>query len=234
MATQTGSRKISVKKQEETLIDIKQVGNRTEQFFERYQKPLLYGIMAILAIAATYFAYNNLYKEPKQKEAIQAMYKAEQMMERDSFAQALNGGGYNGFLDIIKKYGGVPAGNLSKYYAGVCYINLGKFDDAVSQLESFSPAGSITPTMKNGLLGDAYSEKKDYAKALQSYKKAATEGDVDNLKAVYLKRYAMLSEIQHDVPSALEAYKTIKEKYSATDAARDIEKYIARAEGAKK
>ena len=234
MATQTGARKIITKKQDDTLIDIKEVSSQTEHFFEQYQKPLIYGALALLLLVGGYFAYKFLYKDPKQKEAIAAMYKAEQMMERDSFAQALNGGGVNGFLDIIKKYGSLPAGNLSKYYAGVCYMNLGKFDDAISQLESFSASGDITPSMKYGMLGDAYSEKKDFGKALKNYKSAASEGSVDDIKAMYLKRFGMLSEIQNDPASALDAYKTIKEKYSTTSDGRDIDKYIARAEAKKK
>ena len=175
-----------------------------------------------------------MYMLPKQKEAVQAMFKAEQMLERDSFAQALNGGGYNGFLDIVKKYGSTPAGNLAKYYAGVCYINLGKFDEAISQLESYAAEGQITPTMKYGLLGDAYAEKKDFAKALKNYKDAANSGGVETTKAMYLKRFALLSEIQHDPGAALEAYKTIRDKYSNTNDAQNIEKYIARAEATKK
>ena len=69
---------------------------------------------------------------------------------------------------------------------------------------------------------------------MKLYKEAANSGGIDDLKALYLKRYAMLSEVQNDMGSALDAYKEIKEKYALTSEARDIEKYIARAEAAKK
>ena len=88
--------------------------------------------------------------------------------------------------------------------------------------------------MKYGALADAYSEKQDFTKALKYYKEAASSGGVEDMKAFYLKRYAMLSEKQGDFSTALDAYKEIKEKYGMTGDARDIDKFIARAESKKK
>jgi tetratricopeptide (TPR) repeat protein len=177
------------------------------------------------------------YQGGNQTKAVQAMWKAEQMFERDSFSVALNnpeGVGQEGFLGIISKYGRTPAGNMAKYYAGVSYLHLGKFDEAIKYLDEFSPSGTVSPTMKYGALADAYSEKQDFGKALKYYKEAAGSGSIEDLKALYLKRYAMLSEKQGDVSAALSAYSEIKEKYATTAEGRDIEKFIARTEAKKK
>ena len=222
-------------KKEDVLIDVAEVTHEAQSWFDTYKKPLLIGLgVLVVAIAGTLWYKSNT--AANQKKAVTAMWHAEQMFEKDSFALALNnpGGGFEGFQGIASKYSGTPAGNLAKYYAGVCYLNLGKFDEAIQNLEDFSPSGVATPTMKYGALADAYSEKKDFAKALKYYKEAADAGGVDDLKAFYLKRYGMLSEIQNDAKSALEAYNTIKEKYATSSEGRDIEKYIARAEAAKK
>ncbi len=222
-------------KKEDVLIDVAEVTHEAQNWFETYKKPLLIGVVALAAGIAGWFWYQSNVAA-NQKKAVVAMYHAEQMFERDSFASALSnpGGGFEGFQGIASKYSGTPAGNLAHYYSGICYLNLGKFDEAIKALEDFSPTGEVTPTMKAGALADAYSEKKDFAKALKLYKEAANSGGIDDLKALYLKRYAMLSEVQNDMGSALDAYKEIKEKYALTSEARDIEKYIARAEAAKK
>jgi tetratricopeptide (TPR) repeat protein len=222
-------------KKEDVLIDVAEVTHEAQNWFETYKKPLLIGVVALAAGIAGWFWYQSNVAA-NQKKAVVAMYHAEQMFERDSFASALSnpGGGFEGFQGIASKYSGTPAGNLAHYYSGICYLNLGKFDEAIKELEDFSPSGEVTPTMKAGALADAYSEKKDFAKALKLYKEAANSGGIDDLKALYLKRYAMLSEVQNDMGSALDAYKEIKEKYALTSEARDIEKYIARAEAAKK
>ena len=57
------------------------------------------------------------------------------------------GGGFPGFSDIVKKYGGTDAGNAALYYAGVSSLNLGQFDAAISYLEDFSPCGNLLPSM---------------------------------------------------------------------------------------
>jgi tetratricopeptide (TPR) repeat protein len=221
--------------EDEVLINVADVTHEAQHWLEEYKKPLMYGGIALAVILAASLFYKN-YQSGNQVKAIQAMWKAEQMFEQDSFAVALTnpGGGYEGFLGIISKYGRTPAGNMAQYYAGVSYLQLGKFDEAIKHLDDFSPSGTVSPTMKNGALADAYSEKQDFGKALKYYKAAASEGAVEDLKALYLKRYAMLSEKQGDFSSALSAYNEIKEKYATTADGRDIEKYIARAEAKKK
>ena len=220
---------------DEVLVDIAEVTKETQHWLEVYRKPIIYGVVALFLLIGGWFAWNS-YVDSNQKKAVQAMWKAEQMFEQDSFALALNnpGGGYEGFLGIISKYGSTPAGNIAQYYAGVSYLQLGKFDEAIKHLDDFSPKGEVSPTMKYGALADAYSEKQDFTKALKYYKEAASSGGVEDMKAFYLKRYAMLSEKQGDFSTALDAYKEIKEKYGMTGDARDIDKFIARAESKKK
>jgi tetratricopeptide (TPR) repeat protein len=222
------------KEAEEVLVNVAEVTQDAQHWLETYKKPLMYGAIALVAIIGGSLAWKN-YQAGNQTKAVQAMWRAEQMFERDSFATALSTPeGGEGFLAIIGKYGSTPAGNIAKYYAGVSYLQLGKFDEAIKYLEDFSPSGAVSPTMKYGALADAYSEKQDFAKALKNYKEAASEGSVEDLKALYLKRYAMLSEKQGDVGSAVSAYKEIKEKYALSAEARDIDKFIARAEASKK
>jgi tetratricopeptide (TPR) repeat protein len=216
---------------EEVLIDVAEVTHEAQNWFDKNKKILLYGILAIAAvIGASIFWKMNV--ASNQKKAVAAMWKAEQLFERDSFATAINSTdvSVSGFQQILSKYGSTPAGNVSNLYSAISYMELGKFDDAIKFLEAFSPKGSIAPTLKYGLLGDAYSEKKDFAKALKMYKDAASEGSIEDLKAMYLKRYGQLSEVQNDAASALAAYTEVKTKYPLTNDARDIDKFIARAQ----
>ncbi len=220
---------------DDVLVDVAEVTKDAQHWLEVYKKPIMYGAIALVVLVGGWYAWKS-YVDSNQKKAVQAMWKAEQMFEQDSFAVALSnpGGGYEGFLGISSKYGSTPAGNLSHYYAGICYLQLGKFDEAIKQLEDFSPSGEVSPTMKYGALADAYSEKQDFNKALKYYKEAASSGGIEDMKAFYLKRYGMLSEKQGDAGTALDAYKEIKLKYGTTSDARDIDKYIARAESKKK
>lgn len=223
-------KKQEVRRADETLIDIVEVREQAGDFFERYRTIIL-GVGSVLLLAIIgWFAYNQFYLKPKQQEAIDQMFQAQIQFERDSFQLALvnPGGGYIGFLDIIDNYGGTPAANLANYYAGVCYLHLGKYDAAVSYLSDFNAKGEVMPIMKNGALGDAHAELNDLSKAMSYYKKAVNAGENDLLTPYYWKKIAMLNEKNGDTDAALDAYEKIKNDYPNAPDARDIDKYIAR------
>jgi tetratricopeptide (TPR) repeat protein len=143
------------------------------------------------------------------------------------------GGGYSGFLDIIDNYKGTPAANMALYYAGISYLNLGKFDAAIDYLKDYNPAGDITPVMKHGAMGDAYSELLDMDNAEKSYKKAISVSNNDFLTAYYLKKLGMFQESQGKIDEALSAYERIKKEFPKSPYGADIDKFIIRANGKK-
>lgn len=223
------------KKDEETLVDIVEVRDTAGDFFEHNQKLIIGIVVAAIVIVGGWMAFKNLYQRPKQAEAVEQMYKAQEQFERDSFALALTnpGGGYSGFLDIIDNYKGTPAANMALYYAGISYLNLGKFDAAIDYLNDYNPAGEVTPVMKHGALGDAYSEKLDMANAEKSYKKAISVSNNDFLTAYYLKKLGMFQESQGKFAEALAAYERIKKEFPKSPYATDIDKFIIRTSGKK-
>lgn len=222
----------SSQQDDEQLVNVVEQTQQAQDFLEKNGN-LLFGILAaaVLVIGGI-FAYNNFYKLPQQKEAIQQMAQAQYQFERDSFSSALTnpGGGFMGFLDIIDNYGGTPAGNAAKYYAGVSYLNLGKHQAAIDYLEQFSADGEILPIMKYGAIGDAHAELNDLGTALGYYEDAVAAGGIEALQAYYLQKIGMLNEKQGNYAAALSAYQKIKTDYPTSPAGRDIEKYIMRVE----
>ncbi len=187
----------------------------------------LAGIIAL--IVAAFFIYKYAFKNPKEKAAANAIYKAEAQFARDSFALALEnpGGGFDGFLDVIDKYNGTKAGNLAKYYAGVSYLNLGRHKDAISYLEAYKAHDEVTSITKWGALGDAYAEDGNLDKAVSLYEKAAATEDNDFLSPYYWKKAGMLHQRNNNNAAALAAYTKIKEKYGESSQGADIDRFIA-------
>jgi predicted negative regulator of RcsB-dependent stress response len=218
---------------DETIVDLEQVTGGAVHWVEANQKPILFGILGLAALIGGYFWYNN-YKSKQNDKGYAAVVRAEQRFEQDSFAAALSnpGGGFSGLTDVASKFSSSDAGNAAQYQAAVSYLNLGKFDEAIKAMDAFSASGEVAPTMKNGILGDAWSEKKDFKKALSFYKQAGASGGVDDLKAYYLKKAGLLSEVQKDYSGAVSIYKEIKNNYAATSDGNGIDKFILRAEAA--
>lgn len=226
-------RKTNRKKADETLVDIVEVKDNAQSFVDQNQR-LIFGLgIGLIVLVGGYFFYQNLYKAPKEKEAMEQMFKAQEQFERDSFALALTnpGGGYVGFLDIIDSYGGTKAANLSNYYAGVSYLNLGQFDAALDYMKSFSPAGQVGPVMKFGVLGDIYSELDQMDSAMSNYKKAINSGENEVLTAYYLKKLGMLHEKNGNMAEARSSYEQVKADFPNSPYASDIDKYITRVAG---
>jgi len=227
-------RKVS---QEEPVLVAQEVTTVSQPFLEKYQNLIMYALGGVLLVFAGWWLYKTMIVAPKQQEAVASMWQAEMQFGRDSFQMALEnpGGGFDGFVALADKYSGTPAGNASKYYAGICYLQMGDFENAIKYLNDFSPEGELLPAMKYGALGDAYSEQKDFSKALSLYEKAAEATENDILAAYYLKKLGMLYEHEGNTEAALKTYERLRKDYPNPQSAdwRDIEKYIYRAGGGK-
>ncbi len=207
-----------------------------QSFLDQNQNLILYAVGGIALLFLGWWGYKKMIVEPKQKEAVAAMWRAEQMFERDSFKLALeNPGGTDGeaegFQGLADRYSGTAAGNTATYCAGICYLQTGDFDNAIKYLDDCSPSSDLMAAVRNGALGDAYSEKKDFSKALNYYEKAVNASDNEVLASYYLKKLGMLNEFQGNKEAALKAYERIHRDYPNQQSQdwREIEKYIYRA-----
>jgi len=217
------------KNTEDQLVDVVEVRDKTQHFFENNKSSILGAIALLVLLVGGYLVYKYMFQQPKEQNAKAAIYKAEQQFQRDSFALALEnpGGGFEGFLDVIDNYGGTKTANAAKLYAGISYLNLGRYDDAIEYLNAHSASGTYSPIIKNGNLGDAYSEKGEFDKAMSFYQKAASAGDDDLLSPYYLHKLGVLAKRQGDKTKALNALEKIKDKYPNSVEANKVDRLIA-------
>ncbi|MEG1763430.1 MAG: hypothetical protein RR256_07475, partial [Bacteroidales bacterium] len=109
------------------LINVETVLGETGNYLGKHQKLIIYLVVGIALLVGGYFGYKFLYLEPLEKTASSEMFYAERYFEMDSMQMALNGDKEHlGFLDIIDNYGATQAANVSHYYAGIAYLQLGK------------------------------------------------------------------------------------------------------------
>ena len=223
------------KQQEEEIVDVQKVYMQTEEFVNKYKVPGLIGIGVIVAVVLGTFYYYNMYLPPLEQEAQDELFHAQRHFSNDSLNLAMFGDreGNLGFEDIAGSYSGTNAGNLANYYMGVSLLRTGDFEGAILYLNRYKPKDIITPSIKFGAMGDAYSELGDYDKALDLYKKAANQSKNNFTTPVYLMKAATVAEYLNKHKVALDFYQTIKDDYPNSEQARNIEKYIVRAENRK-
>jgi tetratricopeptide (TPR) repeat protein len=212
------------------IENVGQAFSKAEHFIEKNQTILTIIVLTIIISIGGFYSYKKFYIAPLEKEAQSQMFVAEQYFEKDSFNLALNGDGNNfGFLKIIDEYGATKAGNLAQYYAGICYLQTGKFQNAIDNLEDFSADDKLVSPIAIGATGDAYVELGNKEKGLSLYMKAAKKEN-EFTSPIYYMKAGIIAEQLGNNKKALEVYNIIKEKYSKSYEGRQIVKYITRAQ----
>ncbi len=204
--------------------------SRTEQFIETNYRKLIYGIVGIAVIVGLFFGYKHLILNPKEKEAQKQIYPSEQLYDNQSFKEALEGdGNVLGFAKVADNFGSTQTGNLACFYAGMCNLRLGKFEEAIDYLKSYDAHDKIIGPLATIAIGDAYVELNKMEDGADYYLKAAKmDNNMFTSPNAYMKAGGVFESLGK-YSEALEAYNTIKNDYPTSVESRDIDKYIARA-----
>ena len=221
------SKKKNVKQTDKKLEGIEQALTRSEQFIEDNQKLLTYILGGILVLLLIIVGGNRYYLKPLNEEAAADMSFAERFFEIDSFNLALNGyGTYPGFLNVIDDYGITKSAKISRYYAGVCYHQLGDHETAIEYLNKFKTDDLLVGAAKYSTLGDAYVELGELEKAVSSYRSGVDKFENNFSSPILLKKLGIVYEEMGNLEEALEAYQVIDTQYPETPEGREIKKYI--------
>lgn len=206
--------------------------NITETFFGKYKKAIIIGVVAVIVIIAGVIVYNNYVAEPRAAKASTALSKGQEYFGMEEYEKALNGDsiGYAGFISIAADYSSTDAGNLANLYAGLCYAQMGKWQEAASYLEKFDQQDDqmISPAAL-GALGNAYAHLKQLDKAVETLTKAARNADNNSLSPTFLIQAGEILESQGKKAEALKLYEEVKQKYFNSMQYQTIDKYIERA-----
>lgn len=206
--------------------------NKLDAFWKKNQKVITYVAVAVIVVVGGWYAYKEFVVKPNEEKAQAAIFKAEEFYRADSLQLALNGKGNDkGFLYVIKNYGGTKSGELARYYAGISYLRLQDFDNAIKYLKEFDTESKLVQAIAWGRLADAYSEKGDRSKAVDLYKKAGRHFPEEELNSSeFLFRAAQLLEVDNKKDEAVDLYKEIRQKFPKTDKGGQADRYIYRLE----
>jgi len=212
----------------QSLKNVEQTLTKTEQFLEQNYKSLLITLGVVVALVGLFWL-SKIYLGKRNDEAQSQMYQAERYLEMDSLNLALNGdGNYLGFLDIASDYKFTNAGNLARYSAGLCYLHLGQYEEAIEYLEKYTKKDKVLGSLAIGSVGDAYIELGDNEKGISKYLEAAEYAENSFNTPLYLMKAGEIRELEGNYAGALELYERIKDEYPESTEGSSIDKYIAR------
>jgi tetratricopeptide (TPR) repeat protein len=184
----------------------------------------------LVVLAAAGIIYHNYFAVPAAQKASTSLAKGQEYFANEQFDKALNGDstGFVGFAKLAADLGG-DAGNLANLYAGVCYAQMDKWQEAANYLEKLDDKGDqmISPAAL-GALGNAYAHLNQLDKAVSTLKAAAEAADNNSLSPTFLIQAGEILESQNKPAEALKLYQTVKDKYFNSMAYQTIDAYIER------
>ena len=238
----TKKEKVEAIEEESTTAEVfntlDESASKTEEWVIKNQNYIFGVVGAVALVVLALIGYNRFIAEPKAEEAMNEMAKAQSYFDeavngtaKDSlFTLALEGGeGKFGMLDIIEQYGSTPAGNLANYYAGMAYLNMNKYEEAIKYLNDFSSDDLMLSPIAKGGIGDAFVQLNQLDEGLEYYEKAFKDNTNDFTTPLYLMKAAKLAMKQGDNKKALDYLGRIKSEFSKSNEAKDIDILIGKA-----
>ncbi len=201
----------------------------TESFIDQYKKPLIIGVGAIVVIILGIIGYQKFISEPHELESREAYWPAYYEFEQDSLGLAISGSeNFDGMEEIADEYAGTSGGNIANYTMALAAMDQGAYEDAIDYFDECDFEDIIVGSMVIGLKGDCYVELDDYSTAAGLFEEAAARETNEFTSPMYLMKAGLAYEALEQNDDALAAYEKIKNDWSKSDEALEVEKYIAR------
>ena len=226
----------------EVFNTLDQGASKTEEWVAKNQKYIFIIVGAVAVVVLGFLGYNKFIQEPKEGEAMNDMFQAQQYFDQavaggvqsDSlYNLALTGGeGKFGMLDIVSNYSGTDAANLANYYAGMAYLNIKDYTNAVEYLSNFSSDDEMLGPIAQGGIGDAFIQLNQKEDALDYYVKAAQMKTNNYTTPLYLYKAGTVALELGKNADALKYFNRIKTEFSSSTQATNIDAFIGKAEAA--
>lgn len=223
--------KKKVTKEDQNLENVQEALNTTSAWIEKNQNKLTWAVTIIVAVVVGVLALNTYVIKPKAVEVSNENAKAVTYFMQGDWEKALNGDDAEciGFQAIADEYKMYQGGKLAALYAGVCYYQLGQYEDAAAYLSKFSANDLTIEPAALQLLGDAYVQMEEYDKAAKVFEAAAKSGNDLIAPMSLMKAGKVYLELGNNA-AAKKAFETVKAQYPTSAEAQDADKYIAIAE----
>ena len=214
---------------EKKNLQVGEVIGKTEMFIENNKRTLLIVVGVIVVVIVAFCLYNFWYVPSQEKEAENELFAAQQYFAQEDYTKALKGDGkHQGLITISEDYSSTKQGKLAKYYVGLIYLQQGKYQDAIDNLEGFNPNDAFLTSQSKALIGDCYWELNNVDKAISYYNKAIKKNPNNFTTPMILIKLGVAYESQKEYQKALDCYNQIKKDFPRSPEYAEVEKYISR------
>ncbi|WP_369048655.1 tol-pal system YbgF family protein [Tenacibaculum sp. UWU-22] len=221
----------------EVFNTLDDTANRSEKWIEKNKTPLFYGLVAVAVLILGYLAYTKFVGAPTEKEATyelafpkkyyDAALKSSGVAVDSLLTLGIEGAdGKYGFIDVANTYSGTKAGNMANYYAGLSFLKMKKYKEAIEYLGKFDSSDELLGPTALGAIGDAFADINQPKDAIEYYQKAANKQTNNFTTPLFLYKAGQIAMSLKEYNKAEKLFTEIKDNYPKSKQGEGIEKYI--------
>lgn len=184
------------------------------------KKILTYALIIIIAIGAGVIIKINIDKSNKEhsENASLALSRIISYYQQSDYQKALYGDTSKtirnekiiGLVEIVKQYEDTPSGMIAALYAGDCFANMDKYNEAQKYFEiAIKSESELVQMGANAGLGACSEMNNDYQSAAKYYQTAADKAIATDTKNRYQFYAALCLEEAKDFDKAAKIYNDI-------------------------
>ncbi|WP_238783890.1 tetratricopeptide repeat protein [Blattabacterium cuenoti] len=172
----------------------------------------------------TFFISNKL-----EIKYLEELNYARKLLNEGFIEKALNKESNNshlGFLGIISKTPLTKIGNISIFYASICYYNIGNYVKSIEMMNKFKTKDNVLYFIKYGIIGDAYLQMKKKEQSLKNYIIASKINNNKIFTPIFCYKAALLSYSMGKYKDSKRYLKKIEQEYPTFFYKENVEKYL--------
>jgi tetratricopeptide (TPR) repeat protein len=203
-----------------------------ESFYEENKRRIFtYGLIFLVVVGAVY-VYMGQRREENEKAGLE-LSRVMDIFNSGSYLEAIEGRqGTNiiGLKRIVEEYGSTENGETAKIYLANAYSYLGNYDEAFKYYQDYDGDIDVFKASAKAGMAGHYAAKKEYKKAADLYKEAASITDINPQNPDYLLDAAVNYIKAGEKEDSKVLLNKIKEDYKTSEAFKQVDKYLALAD----
>ena len=163
-----------------------------------------------------FFPYNKDIENPPVENDYRSSYLWKEVLNPKSL------------LDIIENYEGTTAAKLATYSAGMSYLNIRDYQNAITYLDQFNSEDVLLGALAKGAIGDAFAQMDQPEKALDYYIAASNINNNTYSTPKFLYKAAIIGSKLGKNKQALAYLERIKKEFKESREAKMVSVQIAK------
>lgn len=202
--------------------EIDEAVKESVNFVEKHKNALIYGTVAVLAVALGLLLFLNHRSKSKAENEQKASYALTQYNPNDSINA-------NVAANVVSQYDGTATANQARILAARQLYDEAKYQEAADMLEGYDYCGDeLVGPQALCMLGDCYAALKQYDKACSQFEKAAEKANNYIVSPAALQKAAEVYEVNNKKEEAVRCYEKIRSEYPQCNEAVTAEAQLAR------